>query len=74
MILKEKEMKISQTYRADFAPQETKSAFRRLMPRLGLTLLACTFVVGVTGRSKRPLRLKVSSESSSQSMVSRLLL
>ncbi len=47
MIIEEK-MKISQTYRTDFAPLETKSALRRLMPRLGLTLLACTFVAGVT--------------------------
>jgi len=47
MIVKEKDMKISQTYRADSAPEESKRAVRRLMPRLGLTLLACTFVVGV---------------------------
>jgi uncharacterized protein (TIGR02246 family) len=42
-------MKISQTYRADSAPQETKSALRGLMQRLGLTLLACTLVIGATG-------------------------
>ena len=48
MIVKEKDMKISQTYRADSAPEKSKRALRRLMPRLGLTLLACTFVVGVT--------------------------
>jgi len=50
-------MKISQTYRSvlfathtiNSAPQEPKSAFRGLMQRLGLTLLACTLVVGVTG-------------------------
>src|SRR6202040_852949 len=50
-------MKISQTYRPVFfathtinsAPQEPKSALRGLMQRLGLTLLACTLVVGVTG-------------------------
>jgi uncharacterized protein (TIGR02246 family) len=50
-------MKISQTYRPvlvathtiNSAPQEPKSAFRGLMQRLGLTLLACTLVVGVTG-------------------------
>jgi hypothetical protein len=46
MIVEEKDMKISQTYRADSAPEESKRALRRLMPRLGLTLLACTFVVG----------------------------
>ena len=49
MIIKEKEMKISQTYRADSAPQEPKSALRGVMRRLGLTLLACTLVIGVTG-------------------------
>src|SRR4029077_94189 len=48
MIVKEKDMKISQTYRADSAPEKSKRELRRLMPRLGLTLLACTFVVGVT--------------------------
>ena len=50
-------MKISQTYRSvlvathtiNSAPQEPKSALRGLMQRLGLTLLACTLVVGVTG-------------------------
>jgi hypothetical protein len=49
MIIQEKEMKISQTYRAaliathtiNSAPQEPKSALRGLMQRLGLTLLAC---------------------------------
>jgi len=50
-------MKISQTYRPVFfathtinsAPQAPKSALRGLMHRLGLTLLACTLVLGVTG-------------------------
>jgi hypothetical protein len=46
MIIKEKKMNISQTYRADFAPQEPQSALRSVMPRLGLTLLACTLVIG----------------------------
>ena len=46
MIIKEKEMKISQIYRADSAPQALKSALRGLMQRLGLTLLACTLVLG----------------------------
>jgi len=53
---KEKEMNISQTYRAaliaahtiDSAPQEPKSALRGLMQRLGLAFLACTLVIGVT--------------------------
>jgi len=48
MITKEKEMKISRTYRAESAPQEPKSALRRLMQRLGLTFLACTLSVGAT--------------------------
>ncbi len=50
-------MKISQTYRPvlvathtiNCAPQEPKSALRGLMQRLGLTLLACTLVIGATG-------------------------
>jgi uncharacterized protein (TIGR02246 family) len=49
MIIKEKEMKISQTYRAASAPQEPKSALRGLMQGLGLALLACTLVLGATG-------------------------
>ena len=49
MEIKEKEMKISQIYRAESAPQATKSMFRGLMQRLGLTLLVCTLVIGVTG-------------------------
>ena len=50
-------MKISQTYRPvlvathtiNSAPHEPKSALRRLLQRLGLTLLACTLVIGATG-------------------------
>ena len=49
MTIKEKEMKTSQIYRADSAPQAPKSALRGLMQRLGLTLLACALVIGVTG-------------------------
>jgi len=48
MITKEKEMKILQTYRADSASREPKSALRGLMQRLGLTFLACTLAVGPT--------------------------
>ncbi|HXC44589.1 MAG TPA: hypothetical protein VNY51_13845 [Candidatus Dormibacteraeota bacterium] len=48
MIIDEKEMKLSQTYRADSAPHETKSALRGVMQRLGLTLLACALGIGVT--------------------------
>jgi uncharacterized protein (TIGR02246 family) len=49
MLIKEKEMKISQTYRADSTPQEPKSALRGRMRRLGLALLACTLVIGASG-------------------------
>jgi len=48
MIIKEKAMKTSQLYRADSAPQAPKSALRGLM-LLGITLLACTIVLGATG-------------------------
>jgi len=47
MITQEKEMKISQTCRADSAPQEPKSTLRGWMQRLGLTLLAGTLIIGV---------------------------
>jgi hypothetical protein len=47
-IIKENKMKISQTYPADFASQEPKSALRRMMQRLSLTLLACSLTIGVT--------------------------
>jgi hypothetical protein len=47
MILKEKEMQISQTFRTGSAPQEPKSALLGLMQRLGLTLFAFTLVAGV---------------------------
>ena len=40
-------MKISQMHRADSALREPKSALPRLMRGLGLTLLACTLVIGV---------------------------
>jgi hypothetical protein len=46
MIIKEKEMKLSQTYRADSAPHEAKAALRGVMQRLSLTLLACTLAIG----------------------------
>jgi hypothetical protein len=66
MIVQEKEMKISQTYRADSASQDPKSALRGMMQRLGLTLLACTLAIGATASAsarqavnaprKRPLQ------------------
>jgi hypothetical protein len=49
MILQKKKIAIAQTYRADSAPQTPKSALHGLMQRLGLTLLACALVIGVTG-------------------------
>jgi uncharacterized protein (TIGR02246 family) len=56
MKIEEKEMKISQTYRAaliaahaiDSTPQQPKSAPRGLMHRLGLAFLACTLVISAT--------------------------
>ena len=47
MITKKKEMNISQTNRADSAPQEPRSALRMLMQRPSLTLLVCTLIIGV---------------------------
>ena len=57
MTMKEKEMKISQTYRVasiathtiNSAPQEPKSALRGLMHRLGLAFLACALAIAATG-------------------------
>jgi hypothetical protein len=46
-MIKEQEMKISQMHRADSALRESKTALPRLMRGLGLTLLACTLVIGV---------------------------
>src|SRR5579872_2427224 len=48
MTIQKKQLKISHTYRSDSA-QARKPALRGLMQRLGLTLLACTLVLGVTG-------------------------
>jgi uncharacterized protein (TIGR02246 family) len=49
MKIKEKEVKISQTYQADSASQKPNSALRGLIPRLGLAFLACTLLIGATG-------------------------
>jgi uncharacterized protein (TIGR02246 family) len=49
MIIKEKEMKLSQAYRDDSALQAPKLALRGLMHRLGFAFLACTLVIGATG-------------------------
>jgi uncharacterized protein (TIGR02246 family) len=48
MAIHVKEMKAAEMYRADSA-QAPKSALRGRMQRLGLTLLAFTLVIGVTG-------------------------
>jgi uncharacterized protein (TIGR02246 family) len=49
MTIHKKEMKITQTYRADSAPPAPNSVLRGRIQRLGLTLLAFTLVIGVTG-------------------------
>ena len=57
MKIKEKEMKISETYQArliardavDSVYQKSKSTRRGLMQRLGLALMASTLVIGATG-------------------------
>jgi uncharacterized protein (TIGR02246 family) len=49
MKIKEKEVKISQAYRAAYASKERKSARRGLMQRLGLASLACMLVIGAAG-------------------------
>src|SRR5580698_9503050 len=46
MIVKEKEMKVSQMYRAEFA-RGAKPALRGLMQRLTLSVVACTLLIGV---------------------------
>src|SRR5215471_10653766 len=57
MEIKEKEMKIAQTYQAtliaahtiDSAPQKPKSALQGLTQRLSLAFLVCTLVIGAIG-------------------------
>ena len=49
METKKKEVRISQMYRPDSAFREHKSARRGLLERLGLALIACTLVIGVSG-------------------------
>jgi len=57
MTVMQKEMNISQTYRAasigthtiDSTPEKQKPALRGLMQRLGLAFLACTLIIGATG-------------------------
>jgi uncharacterized protein (TIGR02246 family) len=49
MEIKKKEVRISPVYRPDSSPREHKSARRGLMERLGLALIVCTLIIGVTG-------------------------
>ena len=49
MTIKEKEMKSSETHRADSAPRQAPKSELRGRIGAGLTLLACTLVLGVTG-------------------------
>jgi hypothetical protein len=67
-------MKISQTYRTDFASEEANSVLPRPMQRLGLPFWPARSSSVSSGRSKRLLRSMVSSGSSSHLMVSRLWL
>jgi hypothetical protein len=48
MKIKKKEMRISQTYRPASASQDPKLTLGGLMQHVGLTLLACTLVIGAT--------------------------
>jgi uncharacterized protein (TIGR02246 family) len=48
MFMEKKEMKTSQTFRADSAPQARKSPFRGLIHRLGLTLILSALVISST--------------------------
>jgi hypothetical protein len=52
MIMKEKEMKISQVFRGNSATQRVKAALRGLLQAGGLTVLVCTLVVGAAGFAK----------------------
>ena len=49
MTVQVREMKTAQIHRTDSAPQASTSALQGRMQRLGLTLLACVLVIGVTG-------------------------
>jgi uncharacterized protein (TIGR02246 family) len=67
MIMKENEMKISQTYQAgsiatntiEPTPQKPKSALRGLMQRLGLALLTFTLVISAIGSANAQARDEV---------------
>ena len=57
MTMKEKEMKISQTYRAALIAAHTiNSTLRGLIQRLGLAVLACTLVIAATGSANAQAR------------------
>src|SRR5437016_13582207 len=65
MKIKEKEMKVSQSYGAaliaahtiDSAPQKPKPALRGLVQRLSLAFLACTIVIGAIGTRSEERRV-----------------
>jgi hypothetical protein len=52
MIIKEKKMKMSQTYRVGLTPVEPKSARRGMMQCASLIVLACTLAIGATGSAE----------------------
>jgi hypothetical protein len=52
MIIKEKKMKRSQTYRVGSTPEEPKSALQGMMQCASLIALACTLVIGATGSAE----------------------
>jgi hypothetical protein len=49
MIIKEKEMKISESCQVRCVPQDPRSPLRGLVQGVSLTLLACTLVIGAMG-------------------------
>jgi hypothetical protein len=52
MVIKEKKMKMSQTYRVGSTSEEPKSARRGMMQCASLIALACTLVIGATGSAE----------------------
>jgi uncharacterized protein (TIGR02246 family) len=57
MTIKEKQLKVSQTYRAALIAAHTiNSTLRGLIQRLGLAVLACTLVIAATGSANAQAR------------------
>src|SRR5579862_7482129 len=52
MTIKQKDMHVSHTYRADAVPSERKSALRGMLQRLGSTLLMCALVMAAAGSAR----------------------